>query len=113
MSIGHFVVEIMREMTIQTTDRGLQTRTIYDCPFFSIVAVKNKLNCIDSSLIRRFCDNKSLWRNRLARSAVNRKVGGSSPPRDDYIFHFLNIYLNQNSFFKLIQEIKLTFRHTW
>ena len=22
------------------------------------------------------------WRNRLARSAVNRKVGGSSPPRD-------------------------------
>jgi hypothetical protein len=27
---------------------------------------------------------KSLWRNRLARSAVNRKVGGSSPPRDDF-----------------------------
>ncbi|KAK7944625.1 hypothetical protein WMY93_000353 [Mugilogobius chulae] len=25
---------------------------------------------------------QSLWRNRLARSAVNRKVGGSSPPRD-------------------------------
>ena len=24
----------------------------------------------------------SLWRNRLARSTVNRKVGGSSPPRD-------------------------------
>ena len=24
----------------------------------------------------------SLWRTRLARSAVNRKVGGSSPPRD-------------------------------
>ena len=28
----------------------------------------------------------SLWRNRLARSAVNRKVGGSSPPRDVSIF---------------------------
>ena len=28
----------------------------------------------------------SLWRNRLARSAVNRKVGGSSPPRDDIFF---------------------------
>ena len=28
-----------------------------------------------------FC-NKSLWRNRLARSAVNREDGGSSPPRD-------------------------------
>ena len=27
----------------------------------------------------------SLWRNRLARSAVNRKVGGSSPPRDDQL----------------------------
>ena len=25
---------------------------------------------------------KSPWRNRLARSAVNRKVGGSSPPGD-------------------------------
>ncbi|KAM7224830.1 hypothetical protein CapIbe_002820, partial [Capra ibex] len=24
----------------------------------------------------------SLWRNRLARSAVNRKAGGSIPPRD-------------------------------
>ena len=24
------------------------------------------------------------WRNRLARSAVNRKVGGSSPPGGDY-----------------------------
>ena len=30
---------------------------------------------------------KSPWRNRLARSAVNRKVGGSSPPGDDS-FHF-------------------------
>ena len=29
----------------------------------------------------------SLWRNRLARSAVNRKAGGSSPPRDD-----MNVY---------------------
>ena len=27
----------------------------------------------------------SLWRNWLARSAVNRKVGGSSPPRDEHI----------------------------
>ena len=29
---------------------------------------------------------RPLWRNRLARSAVNRKVGGSSPPRDDSVF---------------------------
>ena len=33
--------------------------------------------------------SKSLWRNRLARSAVNRKVGGSSPPRDDFFFFHL------------------------
>ena len=36
-----------------------------------------------------YLKTKSLWRNRLARSAVNRKVGGSNPPRDDY---FLAIY---------------------
>jgi hypothetical protein len=29
----------------------------------------------------------SLWRNRLARSAVNRKVGGSNPPRDEIFFY--------------------------
>ena len=34
----------------------------------------------------------SLWRNRLARSAVNRKVGGSSPPRDECFFYFIFIF---------------------
>ena len=29
--------------------------------------------------------DRSLWRNRLARSTVNRKVGGSSPPRDAFL----------------------------
>ena len=29
---------------------------------------------------------KPPWRNRLARSAVNRKVGGSSPPGGDMFF---------------------------
>ena len=28
------------------------------------------------------------WRNRLARSAVNRKVGGSSPPGGAQLFFF-------------------------
>ena len=32
---------------------------------------------------------KPLWRNRLARSAVNRKVGGSSPPRGVPDIYFL------------------------
>ena len=30
--------------------------------------------------------SRSPWRNRLARSAVNRKVGGSSPPGDEFFF---------------------------
>ena len=30
--------------------------------------------------------NRPPWRNRLARSAVNRKVGGSSPPGGDLFF---------------------------
>ena len=29
-----------------------------------------------------------LWRNWLARSAVNRKVGGSSPPRGGFLVYF-------------------------
>ena len=32
---------------------------------------------------------KPPWRNRLARSAVNRKVGGSSPPGGGIIFYVL------------------------
>ena len=33
--------------------------------------------------MKNISSSSSLWRNRLARSAVNRKVGGSNPPRDD------------------------------
>ena len=43
----------------------------------------------------------SPWGNRLARSAVNRKVGGSSPPGDDTfglprrkLFHYLNFIIS-------------------
>ena len=39
-------------------------------------------------------DVLSLWRNRLARSAVNRKVGGSSPPRDGPFAHLDRLYLD-------------------
>ena len=38
---------------------------------------------LDTSLIFEFLCSMSPWRNRLARSAVNRKVGGSSPPGDE------------------------------
>ena len=36
-----------------------------------------------------------MWRNRLARSAVNRQVGGSSPPRDVNLL--LNRHININT----------------
>ena len=36
----------------------------------------------------------SLWRNRLARSAVNRKVGGSSPPSDEFLLLLLYISIH-------------------
>ena len=45
----------------------------------------------------RTLSSRSLWRNRLARSAVNRKVGGSSPPRDDAFF-FGNLGLTKKWF---------------
>ena len=35
---------------------------------------------------------KLLWRNWLARSAVNRKDGGSSPPRSEIFFPFLVLF---------------------
>ena len=34
----------------------------------------------------------SPWRNRLARSAVNRKVGGSSPPGDGILFSLRSFF---------------------
>ena len=39
----------------------------------------------------------SLWRNRLVSSTVNRKVGGSSPPRDVLDFCYLDNHLYAHS----------------
>jgi hypothetical protein len=48
----------------------------------------------------------SLWRNRLARSAVNRKVGGSNPPRDDFFKVKLSIqYHNEYIFIKVKKRV--------
>ncbi len=44
---------------------------------------------------------QSLWRNWLARSAVNRKVDGSNPSRDD-IFFLTKYYF---SFLKPLEQI--------
>ena len=46
----------------------------------------------------------SLWRNRLARSAVNRKVGGSSPPRDDFFSFFFKGKLGRRFFFFIFER---------
>ena len=45
---------------------------------FSATVVNN----IEKAILQAFliCAQKPPWRNWLARSAVNRKVGGSSPP---------------------------------
>ena len=41
----------------------------------------------------------ALWRNGLSRSAVNRKVGGSNPPRGVYIFEFsINVIVKQEKY---------------
>ena len=52
--------------------------------------------------------SKSPWRNRLARSAVNRKVGGSSPPGDVLVFFSSNkiCILNNNSHI-LLEKINI------
>ena len=51
--------------------------------------------------IRRLLETKSLplWRNWLVRSAVNRKVGGSSPPGSDL--------LEQNFYRRILVKIGL------
>ena len=62
---------------------------------FSIVQLFNHvgifLNYFDTSII-----NLPPWRNRLARSAVNRKVGGSSPPGGADTFFLLSVAINVN-----------------
>ena len=41
------------------------------------------------------CNQQPPWRNRLARSAVNRKVGGSSPPGGVFFFFcFLSCFIH-------------------
>ena len=57
----------------------------------------------------------SPWRNRLARSAVNRKVGGSSPPGDDFISTFPRNLTSRHMQLMLVnyrkRKISALFRH--
>ena len=51
---------------------------------------------------------RSPWRNRLARSAVNRKVGGSSPPGDVFCLKVETAFarLNEINLFVLSFALK-------
>ena len=51
--------------------------------------------------------SKPPWRNRLVRSAVNRKVGGSSPPGGATVFHNSVPYIYSFSSTSLILANKL------
>ena len=50
--------------------------------------------------VNPLCGCEHLWRNRLARSAVNRKVGGSSPPRCEHFF-FAFVHFHCMFFFSI------------
>ena len=43
----------------------------------------NKFQALKNNFFLNMIFIELLWRNRLARSAVNRKVGGSIPPRSE------------------------------
>ena len=61
----------------------------------------NKRLCWVSAWHRKirefYSPTRSSWRNRLARSTVNRKVGGSSPPEDDCFAFWHHTLLPQPS----------------
>ena len=51
----------------------------------------SRLLALENALISEVPEtgpHQSLWRNWLARSAVNRKDGGSSPPRDGRVLGY-------------------------
>ncbi len=49
-----------------------------------------------ASALQRIVRRRSLWRNWLARSAVNRKDGGSIPPRDEGSFSLPSAHVSAN-----------------
>ena len=51
--------------------------------------------CKPGHRVLQFCPywlDQRLWRNWLARSAVNRKVGGSRTPRSECLFNFYALH---------------------
>ncbi len=73
---------------------------------FELKKNENKnINFLEES---KTSDIESLWRNRLARSAVNRKVGGSNPPRDEF-FLFLFLFFFSCEINSNLQEIRVDY----
>ena len=68
--------------------------------------------CKPGHRVIQFCSywlDQLLWRNWLARSAVNRKVSGSSPPRSECLFNFyafVTILLREGSSCSRFQACK-------
>ena len=51
------------------------------------------------------------WRNWLARSTVNRKVGGSSPPEGDHFFCFIfNFFAGEKESLDKVDKRSVQFR---
>ena len=87
------------ETMIIAPDEGAMSRTMYYASVMGLelgmplpvptlasttLETQNTSSLLFSDRLGKPCLHPpSLWRNRLARSAVNRKVGGSSPPRDE------------------------------
>ena len=51
--------------------------------FSEYLRMVNKFQALKNNFFLNMIFIELLWRNRLARSAVNRKVGGSSTPRSE------------------------------
>ena len=86
--------------------RGCRNPGIYILSWFQFdFKSRTLLYCVSLTCeIQRIGTSKepdlSLWRNRLARSAVNRKVGGSSPPRDVTFEHLWRLHWQALSIFQ-------------
>ena len=62
------------------------------------------------SIYNCFFPDKPLWRNWLARSAVNRKAGGSSPPGGEIFCHF---FINIRMIYLLRKHLKKVYQNSY
>ena len=91
LSIECLMIKYMRKLSFEISlyfFKEFFVNKIYNLNYTYNFILNSLLKSITKNFISFFKNdlkhNKSLWRNWLARSAVNRKVGGSNPPRDDF-----------------------------